>query len=83
MCVCVCVCVCICDYVFVGVCVLFEEYNMMTISLMIWDLSVYMLLLVMSSAKSAPLLVRQGVVEMTANVIIVKSSMGRVRETPH
>ena len=32
----------------------------------------------MSNAKSAPLL---GVVEMTANVIIVKSSIGHVRDS--
>ena len=74
-----CVCVCSdCGWV------LFEKYNMMTISLMIFDLSVYMLLLIMSCAKSVQLLVRYGVVEMTINVIvIVKSSMGRVRETLH
>ena len=62
---CVCVCVCVGDRVSVCGWVLFEEYNMMTMSLMIFDLSIYMLLLIMSCAKSAPLLVRWGVVEMT------------------
>ena len=52
---------------------------MMTIPLMIFDLSISILLLIMSSAKSAPL---PGVVRMTANVIImVKSSMRRVRDS--
>ena len=63
----VCVCVCVCMRVCVCVCgggvpvcgwALFEEYNMMTISLVIFDLSIHMLLLIMSCAKSAPLLVR-------------------------
>ena len=56
----------------------------MTISSAIFDLLMCMLLSIMSSAKSTPLLVRYGAVEMTAMVIIIlKSSMGRVRETPH
>ena len=58
----VCVCVCVGDRVSVCGWVLFEEYNRMTISFMIFHLSVYMSLLIMSCAKSAPLLVRYGVV---------------------
>ena len=43
------------------------------------------LLLTMSSAESAPLPLKQGAVEMTAVIIIIieKSSMGCIRETPH
>ena len=41
------------------------------------------LLLTMSSAESAPLPVKQGAVEMTAIINIMKSSIGCIRETPH